>query len=86
MGAFKIFLQEMAKEGKFNGKNAFKEGRKLWDELSEDEKESYLKKAHKIKLCYIYKKMLFKQKIKKNMPSKPPTAYNLFVQSMKGYS
>ena len=84
MGAFKIFLQEMAKEGKFNGKNAFKEGRKLWDELTEDEKEAYLKKAHKIKLCYIYKKMLFKQKRKKNMPSKPPTAYNLFVQSMKG--
>ena len=29
MGAFKIFLQEMAKEGKFNGKNAFKEGSQL---------------------------------------------------------
>ena len=84
MGAFKIFLQEMANEGKFNGKNAFKEGRKLWDELSEDEKEAYLKKAHKIKLCYIYKNMLFKQKMKKALPPKPPSAYNLFVQSMKG--
>ena len=84
MGAFKIFLQQMAKEGKLEGKNAFKEGRRLWDALTEDEKESYLKKAHKIKLCYVYKKMLFKQKKKKTMPAKPPTAYNLFVQSMKG--
>ena len=28
--------------------------------------------------------MLFKQKKKKTMPAKPPTTYNLFVQSMKG--
>ena len=84
MGAFKIFLQQMAKEGKLEGKNAFKEGRRLWDTLTEEEKESYLKKAHKIKLCYVYKKMLFKQKMKKTMPAKPPTAYNLYVQSMKG--
>ena len=86
-GAYKIFLSEKAKEGVFKGKaNVLKEGRKLWEKLKEDEKEEYLNKAKKIRLCYIYKKMLYKKNKKKILPSKPKTAYNFFVSSMKGKS
>ena len=84
-GAYKIFLSEKAKEGVFKGKsNVFKEGRKMWEKLSQDEKDDYLFKAKKIRLCYIYKKMLYKKNRKKILPSKPRNAYNFFVSSMKG--
>ena len=83
-GAFKIFLTEKAKEGKFKGKNAFKEGRKLWESLSDDDKDKYLKLSHKIKICYIYKRMLYMKKVKKAQPHKPPTPLNLFTADMKG--
>lgn len=83
MGAFKIFLQEKAQEGKFQGKNAFKEGKRLWEELTEDDKEKYLKKSHRIKICYLYKQMLYKKGIKKQLPSRPPSAYNLYIKDLK---
>ncbi len=84
-GAYKIFLSEKAKEGVFKGKsNVFKEGRKMWEKLTKEEKDDYLFKAKKIRLCYIYKKMLYKKNIKKILPSKPRNAYNFFVSSMKG--
>jgi hypothetical protein len=84
-GAYKIFLTEKAKEGFFKGKiNVYKEGRKLWENLSEDDKKLYLKKAKKIKLCYIYRKLLYKKNIKNLLPKKPPSAFNCFVTSLKG--
>ena len=83
-GAYRIFLTEMAKEGKFEGKNAFKEGKKLWDKTSEEEKEKYLKISHKLHLCYKYKVLLYKKNKRKMRPTKAPTAYNLFVADMKG--
>ena len=83
-GAFKIFLTEKAKEGKFKGKNAFREGRKMWESLSQDDKEKYLKLSHKIKLCYIYKMMLYTRSVKKALPHKPLTPLNLFFADMKG--
>ena len=86
-GAYKIFLSEKAKEGEFQGKsNVLKEGRKMWEKLSDDEKDEYLKKAKRIRLCYIYKKMLYKKNMKKILPSKPKSSYNFFIQSMKGKS
>ena len=84
-GAYKIFLSEKAKEGCFKGKvNIFKEGKKLWENLSEDVKNSYLKKARKIKLCYIYRRLLYRKNIKNLLPKKPPNAFNLFFISLKG--
>ena len=83
-GAFKIFLSEKTKEGEFKGKNVYKYGKKMWDELSDNEKEEYLHKAKKIKLCYIYKKMLYKKNNRKILPPKPKTAYNYFISSLKG--
>ena len=86
-GAYKIFLSEKAKEGIFKGKsNVFKEGRKMWEKLTKEEKDDYLFKAKKISLCYIYKKMLYKKNRKKILPSKPRSAYNFFISSMKGKS
>ena len=32
-GAFKIFLSEKIKEGELKGKNVFKDGKKMWNEL-----------------------------------------------------
>lgn len=83
-GAYKIFLSEKAKEGKFDGKNAFREGKTLWNKLSEEEKEVYLKKSHKIRICYRYKLLLYNKNKKKLLPPKPKSAYNLFVSDMKG--
>ena len=83
-GAFKIFLSEKTKEGEFKGKNVYKYGKKLWDELSDNEKEEYLHKAKKIKLCYMYKKMLYKKNNRKILPPKPKSAYNYFIASLKG--
>ena len=52
----------------------------MWDKLSEDEKESYLKKSHTLKLAYKYKKMIYDKKIKKILPKKPATAYGYFLK------
>ena len=82
-GAFKLFLQEKAKEKQFVGKNAFKEGKRLWYMLSEEEKNKYLIKSHKVKLCYMYKKMLYDQKVKKSRP-KNKSALNFFMHECQG--
>jgi hypothetical protein len=82
-GAFKLFLQEKAKEKQFVGKNAFKEGKRLWGMLSEEEKDKYLKKSHKVKLCYMYKKMLYDQKVRKSRP-KNKSALNFFMHEYQG--
>ena len=83
MGAYKIFLSEIAKEGKLKKKNPLTEGKKLWNELSEEEKEDYLKKSKRIKLTYEYKKMLYKQKVKESRPKKPFSAYTSFCRDMR---
>ena len=83
-GAYKIFLQEKAKEGKFKGKNALKEGKKLWDKLPTKKKDEYLKKSHKIHLIYIYKTILYKQSVKKLAPTQSLSAFNFYLADMKG--
>ena len=83
MGAFKIFLSEMAKQDKFKGKNPILEGKKLWKALTESEKDEYMKKSKRIKLTYEYRKMLYKQKIKKERPKHPLSAYTFFCKDMK---
>ena len=80
-GAFRVFLQERAKEKAFKN---LKEGRELWDKLSKEEKDEYLKKAHKCKLAYKYKNMIYKKKIRKILPKKPANAYAQFIKEKKG--
>ena len=83
-GAYKIFLSEKAKDGIFKNENVLIKGRKMWNELSKEEKDEYIMKAKKLKLCYIYKKLLYVKHIKKKFPTKPKSAYNLFISSIKG--
>ena len=80
-GAFRVFLQETAKKKVFHN---LKEGKELWDKLSEEEKDEYLKKAHKLTLAYKYKKMIYNKKIKKILPKRPANAYAQFLKEKKG--
>ena len=61
-GAFRIFLQEKAKEKTFH---SIKEGFKLWNSLDEDQKEEYLKKAHRCVLAYTLKYLIIFEIIRK---------------------
>ena len=80
-GAFRVFLQEKAKEKVLH---SIKEGKELWDQLSKEEKDEYLKKAHRCKLAYKYKKMIYNKKIKKILPKRPANAYAQFLKEKKG--
>ena len=80
-GVFRIFLQEKAKEQVLD---SIKEGKELWDKLSEEEKDEYLKKAHRCKLAYKYKKMIYNKRIKKILPKRPGNAYAQFLKDKKG--
>lgn len=76
-----MFLQEKAKEKVMH---SLKDGATLWKNLSEIQKEEYLKKAHKCILAYKYKKMIYNKKIKKMLPKKPGNAFSQFVKEKKG--
>ena len=81
IGAFRIFLQEKAKNGELK---SLKDGRELWEKLTQEQKDEFLAKAHKCHIAYIYKKMIYKQQIKKIMPKKPGTAFSQFLKEKKG--
>ena len=80
-GAFRIFLQEKAKNNEIK---TLKEGQELWKKLSEDQKEEYLTKSHKCLLAYRYKKMIYNKKIKKMLPKKPKGPFQAFLKEKKG--
>ena len=80
-GAFRIFLQEKAKNNEIK---TLKEGQELWKKLSEDQKEEYLTKSHKCLLAYRYKKMIYNKKIKKMLPKKPTGPFQQFLKEKKG--
>lgn len=80
-GAYRIFLQEKAKENEIKN---IQEGIEKWKKLSEEEKEEYLKKSHRCHLAYKYKKLIYNQKIKKFLPKKPGTALTHFFKEKKG--
>jgi hypothetical protein len=80
-GAFRVFLQEKAKDKTLH---SIQEGKDLWNKLSEDEKEEYLRKSHRCKLAYKYKNMIFKKKIKKMLPKRPANAFAQFLKEKKG--
>jgi len=80
-GAFRIFLQEKAKNNEIK---TLKEGQEIWKKLSEDQKEEYLTKSHKCLLAYRYKKMIYNKKIKKMLPKKPTGPFQQFLKEKKG--
>ena len=80
-GAIRIFLQEKAKNNEIK---SLSQGYELWKQLSEDQKEEYLKKSHRYQLAYKYKKMLYYKQIKKILPKKPGGAYLQFIKEKKG--
>ena len=81
LGAYKIFLQEKAKN---NELKSLKDGKEQWEKLSQEEKDEYLVKAHKQKIAYIYKKMIYNKKIKKLMPKRPGLPITFFLKEKKG--
>ena len=81
LGAYRIFLQEKAKNGELK---TLQEGREMWEKLSQEQKDDYLAQAHKCKIAYIYKKMIYKKKIRKMMPKKPGNAFAQFLKEKKG--
>jgi hypothetical protein len=82
IGSYKFFMMEQAKEGKFDGKNPFKEASKLWNKLSDDHKERYQKIAKKRQLAYIVKKAEYLS-VQRKSAGKASSAFNLFVADMK---
>ena len=80
-GAFRIFLQEKAKNNEIKSLN---HGHELWKQLSEEEKEEYLNKSHRCHLAYKYKKMIYKKQIKKMLPKKPLSAFQYYLKEKKG--
>ena len=80
-GAFRIFLQEKAKNNEIK---SLSQGHELWKKLSEEAKEEYLAKSHRCQLAYKYKKMIYVKQIKKILPKKPGSAYNIFMKEKKG--
>jgi len=85
LGAYKFFLMEAAKDGKFEGKNPLSEGAKLWKKMNASDKEKYVRMAQKEKLAYVYKTLEFKIATKKiNTGTKAKSAYNFFVSDQAG--
>ena len=80
-GAFRIFLQEKAKNNEIK---SLSQGYELWKKLPEEKKEEYLAKSHRCQLAYKYKKMIYVKQIKKILPKKPGSAYNIFMKEKKG--
>ena len=72
VGAYRMFLQEKAKNKEIKSIN---QGLELWKKLSEDQKEEYLKKSHKRILAYKYQEMIYNKKIKKIIPKKPKSVF-----------
>ena len=80
-GAFRIFLQEKAKNNEIK---SLSQGHELWKQLTEEQKEDYLKKSHRCQLAYKYKKMIYVKQIKKMLPKRPGTAFTQYLKEKKG--
>lgn len=84
LGAYKFFMMEAAKEGKFGGKNPISEGPKLWKKLNDDDKEKYQRMAMKEKLAYAVKKLEYDQMTRKTSTTRPLTAFQIYLSDNKG--
>ena len=82
IGAFRLFMLDLAKNLKITDKNLAKE---KWNLISQDEKELYIKKNHRLSLAYKYKDLIYKKKIKKiKKPKKPGSLWTEYLKSQKG--
>ena len=80
-GAYRIFLQEKAKNNEIK---SLAHGHELWNKLSEAQKEEYFNKSHRCQLAYRYKNMIYKKQIKKMIPKKPGGAIIQYLKEKKG--
>ena len=80
-GAYRTFLEEKASKGIIS---SMSEGEKLWDSLSNEEKEKYIGYCHRKVLAYKYKKLIYQKKIRGILPKKPCGALQLFYKKIKG--
>jgi len=80
-GALRIFLQIKALNKEIDSIN---EGIEKWKELTEDEKDEYLKMSHNYYLAYKYKELLHRKKIKRIFPKKPTGPFQFFLIDKKG--
>jgi HMG-box domain/HMG (high mobility group) box len=71
-----IFMKDKFANGELK---SLSKAKKLWDELNEEEKEKYKKRALKEKLIYTIKKQYHNAMLRKEI-GRPPSAYNLFVR------
>jgi len=80
IGAYKFFMMDMAKKGKFSGgKNPMSESKKLWEKCPEKEKEQYERMAKKQTLAYMIKKLEYNSIQRKHTP-RAKSAFNFFMQ------
>ena len=59
-GAYRTFLEDKASKGIIS---SLIEGEKLWDSLSEQEKEKYIGYCHRKVLAYKYKQLIYQKKL-----------------------
>ena len=79
-GALRMFLQFKAK---LNEISSIKEGLELWNNLSNDEKDEYLKYSHNFYLAYKYQQLLYNHKINRVLPQKP-NIFRIYLNEKKG--
>ena len=80
-GAYRIFLQEKAKNNQIK---SLAHGHELWNKLTDEQKEEYFIKSHRCQLAYKYKSMIYKKQIKKMIPKKPGGAIMQYLKEKKG--
>jgi hypothetical protein len=79
IGAYRFFMMDMAKQGKFDGKNPIREAGKLWKATKDSDKEKYLRMAKRDQLAYMIKKIEFNNSIKKHY-TRAKSAFNFYVE------
>lgn len=79
MGAYSIYLSELAASGELGKKNFMVEGAKRWKQLSEDEKEEYHRQHKILSLKYKIKKDHY-NKLNNDSRVGKVSGYNLFMK------
>lgn len=82
MGAFSIYLSQIAASGAVNKKNFLNEGIKLWSALPQDEKDEYYKQHKILSLKYQIKKEYYLKLNYNHDRTCKVSGYNLFVKEM----
>jgi len=81
IGAFRIFLRDCAGNGKLEGKkNILAEGYKMFNSLSQNDKNKYQAQAKKEQLIYAIKKLEFTKYLRSLRQDHSVSAYNVFIR------